>query len=78
MDLFDQLAKTKEEYYSIFPDDPLVAYDDDYACSAEYEISVFKWAIENRQHWYDYPNLSGAYSRLSLTYSDWRKYQEKS
>ena len=78
MDIFDQLAKTKEEYYSIFPDDPLVAYDDDYACSAEYEISVFKWAIENRQHWYDYPNLSGAYSKLSLTYSDRRKYQEKS
>ena len=78
MDSLEQLDLIQQHYYSLFPDDPLVGYHEEYDHSVTYELSVFKWAIENKKHWYEYPNLSKAYFKMPFSYSDWRKYQSES
>ena len=78
MDILEQLNAIKENYYSLFPDDPLVGYYEEHDHSAIYELSVFKWAIEYKKHWYEYPDLSRAYLKMPFSYSDWRNYQNES
>lgn len=55
--------KYEKEYFKLFPDDRPIYHclgcrnDDGWS-----EIEVYKWAVENKKHWYECPNLSESMS----------------
>lgn len=52
------LFKYKDEYFKLFPDDEDVRYYEGCANDGWSETAVFAWAIENKKHWWECPNLS--------------------
>ena len=59
----DQLER---EYYALFPDDPPMCYsmevDNTPAFDPFIMTDMYQWAIEHKQHWYDWPELPEPYT----------------
>ena len=65
-----EIQALQAEYYSIFPDDPLVIFDSDEGSPPHEEyVALWKWAIEHKQHWYDCPLLPKSCYKSSYSYS---------
>ena len=58
----DQLER---EYFEMFPDDPMMAYCLDVDSTPVFDpfimSDMYKWAIENHRHWYEWQDLPKPY-----------------
>ena len=73
-----EIQALQAEYYSIFPDDPLVIFDSDEGSPPHEEyVALWKWAIEHKQHWYDCPLLPKSCYKSSYSYSMLNLFQQK-
>ena len=59
----DQLER---EYYALFPDDPPMCYALDVDNTPAFDpfimTDMYKWALENKRHWYEWRDLPKPYT----------------
>lgn len=56
----------EREYYEIFPDDPPMCYALDVDNTPAFDpfimTDMYKWALENKRHWYEWHDLPKSYT----------------
>lgn len=63
--------KYEHEYYKIFPNDPLLGYSDDVDNVPSFDpwimTNMYLWAIENKRHFWEWPDLPKSYEPVPQT-----------
>ncbi len=72
--------KYEAEYFGLFPDDPFVCYVDDVDNTPAFDpwimTSLYLWGIENKRHWYEWPDLPASYTPSDVPNSALKAYRE--